>query len=393
MSPSMVSAPEPKLSREIFRFEGQKDGPNVIFIGGMHGNEPSGIQALNNIANTLAPLVPQLKGNAFGLIGNIAALQKKERYISEDLNRIWQNWRVNQILEDQLPTELQTSEAAELKELWSDILQLMDTQSGPFIFIDLHTTSVNTVPFITMSDTIMNRQIAKNIPVPVVIGIEEYLDEPLLSFVNEMGCVSFAFEAGQHTDPVSVENHEALIWMLLVQTRLLKKSDVSDYSSSKTVLKKNAKGNHKIYEIRMRQGLDASDKFKMKSGFENFQAIQKGEILATLNGTSLKSVENGLIFMPLYQAKGSDGYFTIKKIAKFWLGISFVFRKFNFHQILLALPGVSKFNSSKHIVAVDSNIAKWYSKEILHLMGYRRKKRSGDQYLFLRRKYDLKGPR
>lgn len=385
--------PKPTISREIFRFEGQQQGPNLVFIGGMHGNEPSGVQALQSVSQKLAPLADNLKGNVFGFIGNIAALKIGERYIHEDLNRIWQTWRVDQTMQSGLPSELQNSESKELEGLWSEILNLMKRYPGPFIFVDLHTTSVDTVPFITMSDTIMNRQFAKKIPVPVVIGIEEYLDEPLLSYVNELGFVSFAFEAGQHTDPVSVENHEALIWMLLVHSKLLSKSQVAFYRESKSLLKKNAEHNHKIYEIRMRLGLEDGDVFEMKSGYQNFQAIQKGEQLAKLNGKALTINEKGFIFMPLYQAQGSDGYFTIRKIAKFWLGVSYVFRKFNFHLVLQLLPGVSRIKTSEYTLAVNSQIAKWYSRDILHLMGYRRKKPNGNQELFLRRKFDFKGPR
>ena len=50
----------------------------------------------------------------------------------------------------------------------------------------------------------------------------------------------------------------------------------------------------------------------MKEGFKSFQQIEKGELLANLNGEELKSKKKGFIFMPLYQKRGSEGFFTIQ---------------------------------------------------------------------------------
>lgn len=382
--------PSSEISREIFRYEGLKNGPNLVFIGAMHGNEPSGLQALEKVSHTLAQHADSLKGNVYGFIGNLGALEKGQRYITEDLNRIWQKERVDKLMAGAPDS---SHEATELVQLWTDLKGLMDTHSGPFTFIDLHTTSVNTVPFITMSDTIMNRQIAKRIPVPVVIGIEEYLDEPFLSFANELGCASFAFEAGQHTDPQSVENHEALIWMTLDICGILPKSVSNKFESSERLLQKNAGRNHNLYEVRMRQGLTEADKFEMNPGFENFEAITEGEKLATLNGETVISPQEGFIFMPLYQSQGSDAYFVINTINKLWMGVSYVFRTLKFFKILQLLPGVHKSDISKEALRVDPDVAKWYSKEILHLMGYRRKIQQSGKLVFLRRKYDMRGPR
>ena len=48
---------------------------------------------------------------------------------------------------------------------------------------------------------------------------------------------------------------------------------------------------------------------------------------------------------------------------------------------------------TEHIMVVNTQIAKWQSKQILNLMGYRRTKKKGDLTLYMRRKYDFKGPR
>jgi len=382
-----------QVSREIAKIEGQVDGPNVVFIGGMHGNEPSGVLALHHVMRELKTLQPLLKGNVYALSGNLTALERGERYIVKDLNRVWQPDMVERARKrDYHPSEI-INEVEEQIELWEYIDKLMLEQGGPFFFIDLHTTSVRTIPFITMSDTMMNRRFTNRIPVPVVIGIEEHLHEPLLSYVNDLGFMSMAFEAGQHSDPESVRNHEALIWLSLVNSGVIKKIEVPKYKKHYHHLMHNAEGNNKVYAINFRQNIEPQDEFKMVPGFRNFQPIKKGQLLANMNKTPIPSPQKGLIFMPLYQSQGDDGFFIIEKIAKFWLGVSYIFRKFGLYRFLRFLPGVKPFMDTGHIMVVNTSIAKWYSKQILNLMGYRRTKNKGELTLYMRRKYDFKGPR
>ncbi len=382
-----------QISREIARIEGDLSGPNIVFIGGMHGNEPTGILALNRVMSELKPLQPLLKGNVYALAGNLTALAREERFIVNDLNRVWQPDMVERAKKrDYHPSEI-INEVEEQIELWAYIDELMTTRKGEFIFVDLHTTSVDTMPFITMSDTIMNRGFAKRIPVPVVIGIEEYLQEPLLSYVNDLGCISMAFEGGQHNDPESVRNHESVIWLSLVYSGVIKKIEIPKFKKHYHHLMHNAEGNHKVYAINYRENIEPKDNFEMIPGFRNFQPIKKDQKLAKMNGELVKSPQKGLIFMPLYQKQGNDGFFVIEKIAKFWLGVSYIFRRFSLYRILRFLPGVKPFMKTDHIMVVNSQIAKWYSKQILNLMGYRRKKKKGDLTLYIGRKYDFKGPR
>lgn len=381
-----------QISREIARIEGNPNGPNLVFIGGMHGNEPTGVLALHRVMNEVKALQPLLKGNVYALSGNLNALERGERFIVNDLNRVWQPDMVERAKKrDYQPSEI-INEVEEQIELWGYIDELMNKRKGKFIFVDLHTTSVKSVPFITMSDTIMNRSFAKRIPVPVVIGIEEYLQEPLLSYVNDLGCISMAFEGGQHNDPESVRNHEAMIWLSLVTSKVIKKIEVPKYKKQYHHLMHTAERNHKVFAINYRQNIEPQESFEMIPGFGNFQPIKKNQLLARLDGEPLLSPQKGLIFMPLYQKQGNDGFFIIEKIAKFWLGVSYIFRKLNLYRVLRFLPGVKPFMKTDYIMVVNTGIAKWYSKEILNLMGYRRKKKKGDITLYIRRKYDFKGP-
>ena len=51
---------------------------------------------------------------------------------------------------------------------------------------------------------------------PIVLGIEEFLNGPLLSYINEMGYVAFGFEGGQHDSPLAYKNHKSFIYLSLL---------------------------------------------------------------------------------------------------------------------------------------------------------------------------------
>ena len=52
----------------------------------------------------------------------------------------------------------------------------------------------------------------------------------------------------------------------------------------------------------------------MKEGYENFQKIEKGELLAEQNGEKVYSEWDAYIFMPLYQSQGNDGFFVVQDV-------------------------------------------------------------------------------
>ena len=75
--------------------------------------------------------------------------------------------------------------------------------------------------------------------------------------------------------------------------------------------------------------------------------------------------------MPLYQPQGAEGYFMIKRIPTWILGISSMLRKTKADHLLTFLPGISWRDASKTQLVVNLNVARFYSKAIFHLMGFR----------------------
>ena len=186
------------VQRILGRVEGVKKSPTVIAIGGIHGNERAGINALLNVFKTLEDENINLKGNFYGIAGNINAISENIRFKNVDLNRIWTK---KEILKLYLENDLEI-ESKEQHEIYIVIKDILKKEKGPFYFLDLHTTSSETQPFITISDSLNNRKYSSNFSIPTILGIEEYLDGPLLTYINEFGHIALGFEAGQHDSEV-----------------------------------------------------------------------------------------------------------------------------------------------------------------------------------------------
>lgn len=365
-------------TKVLFHVEKGTSLPTVVFFGGIHGNEKAGVIALNQVFKTLNN--EDLVGNVYGVLGNLKALEHNQRYIDEDLNRLWTKDRIDLILSK---VQLNTEEK-ELLQLYTLLQSIMDRHTGPLYFIDLHTTSSKSLPFITISDALINREFSKLFPVPIVLGIEEYLEGAMLSYINTLGFVSIGFESGQHTDIRSVENNIAFINLALVFAEVISEEalEVEKYLET---LKAASKNSNQFLEIVHLHKIYANDTFKMKAGFDSFQPISKGTAIATYNNKEVVSKYNGQIFMPLYQKKGNEGFFIIRRILPFFLYLSRVLRRIKADMFLVALPGVYWHNRHKGVLKANLKVAKFLAKPIFHLFGYRSRQLTQDYvYLFNR---------
>jgi len=257
--------------------------------------------------------------------------------------------------------------------IFNVINNILSSEEGPFYFMDLHTTSSETIPFLTVNDSLINRKFTEQYPVPLILGIEEYLNGPLLSYINELGYVAFGFEGGQHDSLSSIENHKAFIYQSLVYTEAIAKEKI-DFQCYYNLLAKTSVDSRNIYEIYYHYRIKEDESFTMKPGFLNFQKIDKGQELADSNGEENKKKKQGRILMPQYQSQGDDGYFSIRRIPSVFLKLSSYFRKNRVDKILPIMPGVNWLSDKKDGLIVNRKIAWLFTRQFFHLMGYRSKK-------------------
>jgi hypothetical protein len=372
-------------SRLIAKVEGSPHGPTVVFIGGMHGNEPAGVLALETLMPFIEENRANLKGKVFAIRGNISALACNSRFVDQDLNRIWTTTLLAGI-QEKTTLDAEEKEAKEMLELIQEILQ--DNRDKVY-FIDLHTTSAPSIPFITLNDMLINRDFASPFPVPKILGLEEFLKGPLLSYINEMGHIAIGFEAGQHQDPLAVRNCLAFLKLCLVFSGCIPAAicKLGYELEWLTVASDRQTG---FFEVVYRHKIRALDNFGMLQGFVNFMPIKVHQRLAMHEGQPVFAAYEGRIFMPLYQAKGTDGFFIIQSIPSIAMHLSVWLRRFNAFLLLPLFPGVKWENKAAGKLIVNKTIAKYFTEPICHLLGLRITGTSpGKLYLKQRDKIDL----
>jgi len=354
-------------NRIFHHIKGKNPGATIVFFAGIHGNETAGVNALNSVLITLSE--KDISGEIYGVYGNIKALQQNKRFLESDLNRMWTLKQLDTIKHK----EALNQEEQEQEELFYFVKQLLISDKNPIYFIDLHTTSSKTLPFITINDALINRKFSGCFPVPVVLGIEEYLEGPLLSYLNTLGYLSLGFESGQHTDPNAVINCEAFIQLALRHTGHIGSNGIENIHNYENILKSASCNISSIFEVIYKYHIQPKEVFSMKDGFESFQKIKKGTLLATTNGKNIYSDYTAKLFMPLYQKSGNDGFFIIRPIPRFFLKLSEILRKNKADSLLTLLPGISWENKSLGVLKANLSVTRFMAKSIFHLFGYRNK--------------------
>ncbi|WP_209329995.1 succinylglutamate desuccinylase/aspartoacylase domain-containing protein [Lunatimonas salinarum] len=372
--------------RYLVRYEKGKGYPTLVAFVGIHGNEKASIKAVTDLMQEGSLHPDRLSGNVFIIRGNRRALALGRRFVDKDLNRIWTGENlalVRDIPEAQWPP---VHELAELRELDGVISEIVaEYGQGELFFLDLHTTSAESGAFLPFNDSLANRQLAAKFPLPLILGIEEFLDGPLMSHINNLGYPALGFEAGRHESDTSVIRHRAFFILMLVQCRIHSLSPSRIFELERS-LASSVTISPGFYEILHRHEVLPLDGFAMDLGFVNFMPVRKGQRLAADNTGTIVAKFGGRIFMPLYQTEGSDGFFIIEKVSSFWMHLSKWLRQLGFSKLITKLPGIRRDAVEANMFLADTRVARFLHREIFHLLGYRVKKGSSSRFLRLVRR-------
>ncbi|MFO7588802.1 MAG: succinylglutamate desuccinylase/aspartoacylase family protein [Gemmatimonadota bacterium] len=374
----------PPGRRLIGRYRGGRPGPLVLAIGGLHGNEPAGVHALRRVFSALEETRPPMSGEFLGLAGNLLALRAGVRFLRHDLNRAWRPRRIAELRAGRL----HAPEDEEQLRLLSAIEEALGGREDDAYVLDLHTTSADSAPFLTLGDTIRNRTFAGRLELPLVLGIEEQIGGALLDLLNRRGTVTVGVEGGRHDDPRSVDYHEAVLWLALVESGCLASADVEGLEDRRRFLAGARADLPGVFEVRTRHGVKPGDGFVMRPGYANFQRVRKEEVLARDRGGPIPAPEDGRIFLPLYQELGDDGFLLVRSVRPVWLRVSAALRRLHLDGLAPLLPGVRRSRRRVDTLIVDRRIARWLVVEIFHLLGYRRGRSAQRSIVFSRRGRD-----
>jgi len=306
--------------RIIGSYKGDPGGPLLICIGGIHGNEPAGIVAIEEVILWLENQKLNFtnfsyRGAFLGIKGNLEAIRQKKRFIDRDLNRMLNPEEINQFRSH--PAELQLQEEKECIEL----LELMSEEihhhkPSLTLILDLHTTTASGGVFSIAAEDNVSLSLAKGLHIPVILGIASGLKGTTLDYFNRPNeniyCV--VLEAGQHEDPQSVVRTVSAIINCMRALQAVDPQHVDQHHDGLLIdLGKNLPAiTRLIYHYKIRP----DEKFVMKDGFKNFDLIQKGDWLADNQDGRITAPADGLILMPKYQPLGDDGFFIVEEVTK-----------------------------------------------------------------------------
>lgn len=311
------------MDRIIGRFGDGRNGALVLVFGAVHGNEHAGVKALEEVFRLLNSQYEDnpgfvFNGNVVGILGNLQAYEAHLRFIDKDLNRQWTTDNIHRIRQANRH-ELHGEDLEMIELLEAVHAEIEEQKPETLVMLDLHTTSADGGVFCIPTDDASSLRLAKDLHAPVILDLFEGITGTLLRYATdghfEMAgfpkkTIGAAFEAGQHDDPQSVSRSVSAVMNCLRATGCIRPDALM--SRSDAVLDQYSARLPKVTRLRHVHHIRPGDAFLMRPGYLNFQAVRKGEHLADDVTGPVLSPEDGLILMPLYQAKGSDGFFIVE---------------------------------------------------------------------------------
>ncbi|MEN0006316.1 MAG: succinylglutamate desuccinylase/aspartoacylase family protein [Bacteroidota bacterium] len=306
--------------RIIGKYQGSTKGPLLICLGSMHGNEPAGVQALDILFKMLEvePITnPAFRfcGCILGLRGNLQAIAEGKRFIEKYLNRQWTPDNIARIKASP-KYELQ-AEDLEVRALIDLIeAEIAAYQPEKIVLLDLHTTTAFGGIFSIATNDPESERIGVELHAPVIKGLLDGIQGTTLHYFTTKNIgietVGVCFESGQHYEPLSVNRAIAAIINCMRTIGCVDAAHVENRHDQ--LLIDFSADLPKVATLIMCHSIQSGDHFQMEPNYENFQAVQEGELLATDRNGPIRAVTDSRILMPLYQKQGDDGFFLIKEV-------------------------------------------------------------------------------
>lgn len=275
---------------EKFVFKGKNDGLHLLVLGGIHGNETSGIKACKKIIYELNQGTIKLEKGVLTLVPicNPLAFQNNVRSMEENLNRVMKPHAVPQSYEQRL--------ANEICPLIQENRMLLDLHSThckgdvPFAFCD-YADEYNT-PLINALDV---GYVLEGWPA-MYAKQGEISDFSTEGYAHACGNTGTTLECGYHNEPAAGNiAYNAIISALKVYGMI---DGTIKPAQKKTYIKMQS------FEVKKTEG-------KFCKNYKHLDSVSTGENIAVYNtGEVLQAPADGYILLPNHQAEiGSEWYY------------------------------------------------------------------------------------
>lgn len=276
-------------------------GPRVVVIGGTHGNEPAGVEAMYLISRFMQNGLQLEHGSIEFIIGNPEAYLQDIRYIDFDLNRAFSAGAHS------FGHELARSES--LKDFLLN--------SGKYdLLIDLHSVSRGDEKIlIHRKDQINTERFVHQLQLEYheLIYSQEYLQGLLIDMGYQVGANAFAVECGNHN---SSDAHLVAANIILKSMLQYQMISASDFENCKEQLMLSREIKKRYRFVIFDTVVPKSDDFKYLFNEEKtIIALNEGQIYAESEGQIFKTTKDCFLMMPSKNPKKSDvdaGFFCLR---------------------------------------------------------------------------------
>lgn len=248
-------------------------GPNLVIMGGVHGNELCGVKAVK-----LCTTLP-LKGKITLILANLEAIEKNVRFIESDLNRSFNS------LEDAKEVRI----ANELKPYLEQADALLDLHAS---------SSKDSVPFAICKS--QSLPVAKLLPVnKIVTNIDEFHSGSTDEFMNKQNKIGICVECGYMLDDSSTDRAIEAIHSFCVALGVL--PGVLSSNDSQSV-------------FRVTSQVKSVQQFTPAKEFADFEFVPKDGLMGIDGSKKVFSKRDEYVLFVRKSDSGNESFLTLEKL-------------------------------------------------------------------------------
>jgi len=262
----------------IYEIKGKLKGPTVTIMGGIHGNEFCGVEAIQSLVADL-----KIKRGKLNLIiANPLAIEKDVRAVNVNMNRIF--------LDNVSPQILETYEYQRSLE----IRKYLDESD---ILFDIHASIENSIPFIITEKNALDYIQNLNFDL-ILTGIDAFHPGSTDGYMYNKGKVGICIECGYMCDKNSTKVAIQAILDFLVSL------DMLDGEILKSKKSKQIFDSKLIYK-------STADDFKLVKKFKDFDFVPQGTVVGFDGGKPISFEKDYYILFAVNQNQENQECFLL----------------------------------------------------------------------------------
>ncbi|MBI4086990.1 succinylglutamate desuccinylase/aspartoacylase family protein [Candidatus Kaiserbacteria bacterium] len=267
------------MLEDMIEFRGKEPGPTSVILGGVHGNETCGVEAIRNILPNLAIE----KGRVFIGYGNPRAIAANQRFTEANLNRMFKP-------DDQLSQREKESYEYGRAQFLKTYLNQADA------LLDIHASRVqHSRRFVICEDN--GLPTAKYLPADLVVsGLDAVQPGGTDYYMNSIGKIGVCIECGYLGDPESTDMAVKSIFSFLA-TRGHVTRETSSREQSRL----------QVFYMYVTK----SSSFSLAKPFEDFETLREGQLIGQDGIEEIHAPRDCVILFSGNRQKAGDEAFLL----------------------------------------------------------------------------------